>query len=264
MRLIAIPADIEYYTKNKIEPAEVAAAYQKLRKTGVPDISVSIPAYNEEDTLVQTLASLCNNETKYAVEIVVTDNNSNDNTAEIIQHCGVIYEFEQRQGITQARNTGLSVTQGKYILNADADTIYPKNWIEEMIKPLVESDKYAITYGRFSFIPTAGTGRFTYFVYEYLADFARVYDKRFKNEAVNVYGFNSCFRKEQALQVDCFDHPPGTNEDGYLALKLKLKGFGDLYLVKNPKAIVWTTDRRIQIDGGLVKGVFKRIKRFFS
>ncbi len=264
MRLIAIPTDIERYINQRIEPAEVFAAYERLRKTGEPDISVSIPAYNEEDTLVQTLASLCNNETDYAVEIVVTDNNSTDKTADIIRDCGVIYEFEERQGITQARNTGLAVTRGKYILNADADTIYPKDWIAEMVKPLVESDKYAITYGRFSFIPTASTGRFTYFIYEYIADLARVYDKHFKNEAVNVYGFNSCFRKEQALQVDCFDHPPGTNEDGYLALKLKLKGFGNLYLVKNPNAIVWTTDRRIQIDGGLWKGVFKRVKRFFS
>ena len=264
MRLIAIPAHIEHYVKDKIEPAEVFAAYQRLRKTGVPDVSISIPAYNEEETLVQTLASLCNNETDYAVEIIVTDNNSKDKTEEIIKSCGVVYEFEPRQGITQARNTGLAVTQGTYILNADADTIYPKDWIAEMVKPLVESEKIAITYGRFSFIPTADTGRFTYFIYEYIADIARVYDKHFKNEAVNVYGFNSCFRKQQALQVDCFDHPPGTNEDGYLALKLKLKGFGDLYLVKAPKAIVWTTDRRIQLDGGLIKGIFKRVRRFFS
>ena len=264
MRLIAIPADIKQYTTGKITSADVFTAYKALRKTGPPEISISIPAYNEEDNIVQTLASLCNNITKYAVEIIVTDNNSQDRTAEIIKSCGVVYEFESRQGITQARNTGLAVTQGKYILNADADTIYPKNWIEEMVSPLIGSKRYAITYGRFSFIPTAKTGRLTYFIYEYIADLARVYDKHFKNEAVNVYGFNSCFRKEQALQVDCFDHPPGTNEDGYLALKLKMKGFGDLYLVKSPKAIVWTTDRRIQIDGGLWKGVFKRVKRFLS
>jgi hypothetical protein len=34
--------------------------------------------------------------------------------------------------------------------------------------------------------------------------------------------------------------------------------------VTSPKAIVWTTDRRIQIDGGLRKGLIKRIKRVLN
>ena len=66
------------------------------------------------------------------------------------------------------------------------------------------------------------------------------------------------------VEVDGFDHPVGSNEDGYLALKLKNKGFGKLFQVTSPKAIVWTTDRRIQIDGGLVKGTIKRVKRMLN
>ncbi|MFX5587149.1 glycosyltransferase family A protein, partial [Acinetobacter baumannii] len=38
-------------------------------------------------------------------------------------------------------------------MNADADTIYPKDWIEQMIKPLAERENIAAVYGRFSFIP---------------------------------------------------------------------------------------------------------------
>jgi hypothetical protein len=59
--------------------------------------------------------------------------------------------------------------------------------------------------------------------------------------------------------VDGFTHPPGTNEDGWLGLKLREKGFGKLHYVTT--APVWTTDRRIQIDGGLWKAVWKRVKR---
>ncbi|WDF53671.1 glycosyltransferase family 2 protein [Mucilaginibacter sp. KACC 22063] len=264
MRPIAIPAVIAHYINDTITPAEVSAAYQQLRKTGEPEITVSIPAYNEETTIVQTLASLCDNITPRSVEIVVVNNNSKDRTEELVLACGVTCIRETTQGITVSRNAGLAKATGKYILNADADTIYPKDWIEEMVKPLANSDKVAITYGRFSFIPVGVTGRFTYFFYEYIADFTRVYNKYFKNEAVNVYGFNSGFRREQGLQVDGFNHPPGTNEDGYLALKLKEKGFGRLYRVTSPKAIVWTTDRRIQIDGGLWKATWKRLKRVFG
>lgn len=264
MRPIAIPTDVKHYINDSITAEEVNRAYQKLRKTGPAEVTVSIPAYNEEQTIVQTLSSLCNNVTDRAVEIVVVNNNSKDRTDELVKACGVTCVFEGTQGITVSRNTGLATAAGKYILNADADTIYPKDWIEEMVKPLATSDKFALTYGRFAFIPVGSTGRFTYFFYEYFADFTRQYNKYFKTEAVNVYGFNSGFRREQGLQVDGFNHPPGTNEDGYLALKLMKKGFGKLYRVTSPKAIVWTTDRRIQIDGGLWKATWRRIKRVFA
>jgi glycosyltransferase involved in cell wall biosynthesis len=263
MRPVSIPAYISNYFYNQQDPAQVSQGYKKLYK-GNPQVSIVMPAYNEEATIVQTLASLCNNVTRFSVEIIVVNNNSKDKTEELVKACGVTCILETVQGITQARNAGLAQATGKYILNADADTIYPKDWIEEMVKPLADSQKQAaITYGRFSFIPVGKTGRFTYFFYEYLSDFTRLYNAKFKNEAVNVYGFNSGFRREQGLQVDGFNHPAGTNEDGYLALKLKNKGFGSIHRVNDPKAIVWTTDRRIQIDGGLFKATIKRFRRVF-
>jgi hypothetical protein len=42
---------------------------------------------------------------------------------------------------------------------------------------------------------------------------------------------------------------------------LREKKFGKLYQVTNTRALVWTADRRIQMDGGLWKGTIKRIKR---
>jgi len=263
MRPVSIPAYISNYFYKQQDPEQVKQAYQKLYK-GAPDVSVVMPAYNEEATIVQTLASLCNNQTKWSVEIVVVNNNSKDKTEELVKACGVNCILETTQGITPARNAGLAQASGKYILDADADTIYPVDWIEEMVKPLADASKQvAITYGVFSFIPVGSTGRLTYFFYEYLSDITRYYNTIFKTEAVNVYGFNSGFRREEGLQVDGFNHPPGSNEDGYLALKLKSKGFGKIYRVSNPKAIVWTTDRRIQIDGGLWKATIKRFKRVF-
>lgn len=267
MRPVFIPAYIKQYlnpiTGDSAQLEEIRTAYQGI--TGPePEISIVMPAYNEQATIVQTLSSLCHNITSRKVEIIVVNNNSVDKTAELVQACGVTCHLETVQGITPARNSGLAVARGKYILNADADTIYPKDWIELMVAPLAKDDKAAITYGRFAFIPVGTTGRVTYFFYEYLSDLSRTYNKYFKNEAVNVYGFNSGFRREQGLTVNGFNHPPGTNEDGYLALKLRQKGYGRLLRVSDPGAIVWTTDRRIQIDGGLWKGTVKRLKRLFN
>jgi glycosyltransferase involved in cell wall biosynthesis len=266
MRPLKIPSYINSYLKLDYFSKDVLAGIDKLYHNllkGEPEVSIVMPAYNEETNIVQTLASLCNNITGRSVEIIVVNNNSKDKTEELVKACGVTCVLETTQGITPARNTGLAKATGKYILNADADTIYPKDWIEEMVKPL-DNDANAITYGRFSFIPVGSIGRGTYFFYEYLSDLSKLYNKHFKTEAVNVYGFNSGFRREQGLQVDGFNHPPGSNEDGYLALKLNNKGFGKLHQVTSPKAIVWTTDRRIQIDGGLIKGTIKRIKRIFN
>ncbi|MDQ6815253.1 MAG: glycosyltransferase family 2 protein, partial [Bacteroidota bacterium] len=195
------------------------------------------------------------------VEIIVVNNNSTDRTEALVKQAGIKCILEKKQGITAARNAGLQIASGKYILNADADTIYPHNWIDAMVTPLQNNNSIALTYGPFSFIPTANTTRFTYFLYEFATSLVKLYYKRYKEEAVNVYGFNSCFRREQGLAVEGFNHPLGSNEDGWLALKLRKTGFGKLQKISANNSSVWTTDRRIQLEGGFLPGVRKRIAK---
>ncbi len=222
-----------------------------------------MPAFNEEACILKALACLSKSTTLRSVEVIVVNNNSVDRTAALANATGVRCLLETRQGITAARNTGLAAARGKYILNADADTLYPANWIEEMVTPL-DDNSVASVYGRFAFIPTTGTPRFIYFLYEYAADLMRWINRTFREEAMNVYGFNSGFRKNQGLAVDGFNHPVNASEDSWLALKLRRKGFGRLHCVAKKNALVWTMDRRIQIDGGLRKGLIKRIKRILT
>jgi len=264
MRPIAIPSHIRELWQagsgsNEENIARIRSLYKALSK-GAPEVSVVIPAYNEEKNILRTLLSLCTNTTTRPVEIIVVNNNSKDNTEALVKATGITCILETRQGITAARNAGLAVAKGKYVLNADADSIYPADWIEEMTAPLTRNDT-AITYGRFAFIPTGSTSRSTYFFYEQMADTMRWVNKMFREEAVNVYGFNSGFRREQGIAVEGFNHPPGANEDGWLAVKLRGKGFGKLHCVTTAKAMVWTADRRIEMDGGLWKALFLRAKR---
>ena len=267
MRPVSIPLFIkQHYQPGKVLEQNISALNIAIRSrySDTPDISVVIPAYNEETTILQTLSSLAANTTKRTVEIVVVNNNSQDRTAELATAAGARCILETKQGITPARNAGLAAARGKYILNADADTIYPPDWIEEMVKPLTAENEVAMVFGRFAFIPVGSTTRRTYIWYEYFAELTRWINKTFREEAVNVYGFNSGFRKADGMVVDGFTHPPGTNEDGWLALKLRNNGFGKIHCVAQPNAMVWTTDRRIQIDGGLWKATVKRIKRMLS
>lgn len=266
MRPVKIPDNILKFLNSKLTRDEMCLDardhYQQI-KSDKPLISVVMPAYNEAENIVPALTSLCFNKTDKQVEIIVVNNNSTDNTADLVEKCGVQCILETKQGIAYARNAGMNASKGKYILNADADTIYPEGWIDQMVQPLIHNENISMTYGRFSFIPVGSTGRYTYFFYEYLADFTRWINKYIKDEAVNVYGFTSAIRKEQAVNVGGYEQPPGTVEDGYMALKLRTKGYGGFFNVVNKKAIVWTTDRRMQIDGGFVKGTLRRIKRVF-
>jgi glycosyltransferase involved in cell wall biosynthesis len=267
MRPLFVPISVKNFDKGPEKLKEhlpnIAENFNRLYSEK-PDVSIIIPAYNEEENILKTLYSLACSNTKKKIEVIVVNNNSTDNTSFLAQEANVICISELKQGITNARNAGLSIARGKYILNADADTIYPECWIDNMVNPLIMNKNTALTYGRFSFIPMNDTPRFLYFVYEHFADLNKFINRKIREEAVNVYGFNSACRRLQCLSVNGFNHPPGTNEDGWLAMKLRDNGFGSLMNVKAKKSIVWTTDRRILIDGGLFKASLSRFLKIFK
>ena len=267
MRPFAIPGSISAINKGKSDLLhkipEIAGNFSKLN-TETPLISIVIPAYNEEENILKTLYSLSLTDSKHGIEVIVVNNNSVDETANLALSCNVTCIQETKQGITNARNGGLAHAKGTYLINADADTIYPPSWIDDMVTPLLKNENICLTYGKFSFIPTASTPRSVYFFYEYLSDFNRKICQLFKEEALNVYGFNSACRRLQCVDVDGFNHPPQTNEDGWLAIKLRTKGYGKLHWVTDNRSIVWTTDRRIQLDGGFFKATFDRLFKNLS
>ena len=262
MRPVAIPSYLkQLWAYSREEMTTLVRSNNIAIQKGTPDVSVVIPAYNEEENILPALLSISQNKTRFSVEIIVVNNNSKDNTEALVRATGVTCINEITPGVTNARNAGLAAATGKYMLNADSDSIYPPDWIETMISPLAADEGIAITYGRFSFMPSGSAARFTYFVYENLADILRWSKKKFREEAMNVYGCNSGFRRAQCLEVNGYEHPPGTNEDGWLAIKLREKGFGRLHYVPDPKAMVWTVDRHLQKDGGLWKALIIRVKQ---
>lgn len=225
--------------------------------TSEPQVSVVIPAYNEEAHILRTLSSLSFSVTRQTVEIIVVDNNSNDRTVELVEGTGVTLVRETRQGVKHARNTGLQHAKGKFILNADADSIYSPYWIDAMTLPLRDQN-VACTYGSFAFFSERKSGRFAYFLYESFGDLFKIFNGR-KNHAIYVYGCSSGYRKSDGLAVDGYEHPEGANEDGYLALKLNRR-FGALKRIEGWKSLVWTSDRKLQQEGGLATAFFNRVK----
>jgi glycosyltransferase involved in cell wall biosynthesis len=221
-----------------------------------PEVSIVIPAYNEEKNLLHTLSSLSEIKTRYRTELIVVNNNSKDRTQDLLDACGVKSVFESRQGISFTRQTGLENAKGQFILNADADSIYPSGWVDVYVNELKNSETSCV-YGPYSFIPEYSS-RFILANYEIITEFI-IKLRRYNKEFLNVLGFNFAFRKADAIHIGGFNTNRQKWQDGWMAMKLM--DLGKLKFVSLQDARVWTSDRRIMYDGGIFKASVFRIKR---
>ncbi|MDB5119528.1 MAG: glycosyltransferase [Sphingobacteriales bacterium] len=236
-----------------------------------PDVSVVIPAWNEENNIFRAISSLVSNKTDLKVEIVVINNNSTDNTQYVLEELGVTNYFQPIQGIASARSMGLTQAKGRFHLCADSDTFYPPHWIDLMIKPMMRDKEIVGVYGRYSFIPPSGEERSMLWIYEKITGILIRIRKK-KMEFINVLGFNMGFVTDvgrvnggfEVTEARKFSNIAGTegfveeSEDGRMALNLKKTG--QLKLVTNSKARVFTSSRRLVAEGGIFKSFTNRLK----
>ncbi len=88
------------------------------------ELSVIVPAWNEEAYLGTTLASLnaCLGNIDASSELIVVDNNSTDATSAVASDAGAMVVFEPINQIARARNSGARTARGQWLLFVDADT----------------------------------------------------------------------------------------------------------------------------------------------
>lgn len=253
---------------------EVADLKHKLARFSPenPLVSVVIPAWNEEEGILHTLISLANTNTKFVTELLIIDNNSTDDTANLIQSLGLKVFLETKQGVGHARTCGLHKAKGKYILTGDSDTLYPDSWITSMVEGMVNDEQVYCVHGSYSFLPSNKTPRWQYAFYEVMSSF--IIKKKEKTQPfLNTLGFNCGFIRQKGIDINGYDietqrtfrGAPGiieqnATEDGMMALRLQQLG-GKIKAVDGLGARVWTSDRRIQLDGGLRNALIMRVKK---
>lgn len=109
--------------------------------SNIPEISVVICSYNREDYIIGAIDSLYHQTLpKEKFEVFVVDNNSIDNTGELVQqyiseHPGfqLHYLTESRQGASFARNTGASFSKGWLLCFMDDDAIAEKDYLQNIL-----------------------------------------------------------------------------------------------------------------------------------
>ena len=107
-------------------------------------ISVIIPAYNAEGTILHTLEAL-ERQTRKDFEVIVIDDGSTDGSAELVRQFSqqsrlpIKFVHQENSGPARARNTGVAHAAGEMIMFLDSDCLPADNWVKEMTY-LLEQD----------------------------------------------------------------------------------------------------------------------------
>ena len=117
-------------------------------------ISIIIPAFNEESTIIELLNSVNEQRNEdYELEIIVIDDNSTDSTRQLLQENSVLYTklicLEKNLGKGGAVREGLKNSTGSYVLFQDADLEYNPFEYKKIFKIIDEFSADVIIGSRF-------------------------------------------------------------------------------------------------------------------
>lgn len=109
-----------------------------------PEVSVIIPAYNRDKSIIASLESLIS-QTYKNFEVIIIDDGSTDKTANIVKsYCDIEprfkYFFQQNAGVSAARNKGLSFANGNYVCFLDSDDFFENDYLENMHKSIIKNN----------------------------------------------------------------------------------------------------------------------------
>lgn len=182
-----------------------ASVWQRGKKK--PEISVVVCTYNRAQMLRHCLKSLADQRAdKELYEVLVIDNNSKDNTQEVANEFVKKYSnfkliFEQKQGLSHARNIGYKTAASEYIAYIDDDAQAPEEWIETAINII---DNYEPDIFGGPSLPPDITGLPTWFK----ANYRVIYNVKKKYGWINegiIAGCNFFIKKSLLVEYGGFD-----------------------------------------------------------
>mgnify|MGYP000448171540 CR=1 FL=1 len=114
-------------------------------------VSVIITCYNQGRFLPESLDSLLA-QTYLYWECIIVDDGSTDNTADVAKVYSskdrrVSYVYQQNKGVSEARNLGISKSQGEFIQFLDADDLLHPEKIKAQSEILQSNEKIDLVYG---------------------------------------------------------------------------------------------------------------------
>lgn len=113
-------------------------------------VSIIVPCYKQAVYLPETLNSVLS-QTYTLWECIIVDDGSPDNTKEVAleyvnKDSRFKYVFKGNGGLASARNFGLKVAEGEFVLPLDSDDIIASDYLEEAIRVFEEIPQTKLVY----------------------------------------------------------------------------------------------------------------------
>lgn len=212
-------------------------------------LSIIIPVYNVADTLKECIASILLDSFKDR-EIILVDDGSTDESGQICdeyakKHDFIVVIHQQNQGLSQARNVGISLAKGEYITFVDSDDWIFMNTYQDVFKVL--EDVKNIDFIEYSYIQQLPDGKPKPFIF---------YDRIYTDVAdywLNAKAYTHCYAWNKIYKRTLFEgirYPAGRRfEDVWLlpsllqrCHRIAITGKGLYYYAHNTKGITATAD----------------------
>lgn len=115
-------------------------------------VSIIIPCYNKASFLGETLDSVAA-QSYPNLEIVVVDDESPDNTREVVEMykgrmTNLVYMHQTNQGPSAARNNGIRNSKGEYVMALDADDKLAPTYVEKCVEYLERHPECKLVYSK--------------------------------------------------------------------------------------------------------------------
>lgn len=123
----------------------------------IPLVSVVIPTYNHARYVAQAIESVLN-QTYPHIEIIVIDDGSTDNTAEVVRPYleRIKYIYKQNGGTSSALNYGINHSSGKYVCWLSADDMFVPEKTSKQVFLMESHASLGFCYTSFTIVDAAG------------------------------------------------------------------------------------------------------------
>lgn len=205
-------------------------------------VSIIVPAFNCQETIKETLNSI-RKQTFTDFEVWIINDGSDDSTKKLVDsYCGRDSRFklysQKNQGVSVARNMGVQLSQGEYVLFVDSDDIMFPNMLEQLYKEIKTNDyEMAICGYRMKAISKSGKVMFKDVTYKnakydsnkmIIEDFGQLLDSRLLNVVWNKL-ISRKFINNNKIEFDCFV----SGEDTLYNVKL-MKCINKMCIIQEP------------------------------
>lgn len=194
-------------------------------------ISVIIPALNSASTIEECLEAVTSQKNlDVDYEVIVVDDGSADNTAQLVSRFNVKLIQQAHAGAGAARNRGVQESNGDIIAFTDADCVVDAEWLHCLTKPFEDKDVVGVR-GTYRTKQSSLVARFVQLEYEH-----KYRRPSMQGQIDFIDTYSAAYRRDIFLQNEGFDPTYQRLEDQEFSFRLARKGYKMVY---EPTAIVY-------------------------